>query len=109
MPLPPSVDPAQGITAGAAWCEHLSQETPERYLWTKDALPTVGASLLRSQQRLRNKLAEKLLIVADRRNLGRVAQPLLEARERGFTEKTPMKISEERGDGRHPLYKYIYL
>jgi hypothetical protein len=58
---------------------------------------------------LRNKLAEKLPIVADRRNLRRVAQPLLEARERSFTEKTPMKIREERCEGRHCIYKYIYL
>jgi hypothetical protein len=56
-----------------------------------------------------NKLAEKLLIVADRRNLRRVAQPLLEARERSFTEKTPMKISKERCKRRHLLYKYTYL
>jgi hypothetical protein len=50
---------------------------------------------------LRNKLAEKLLIVADRRDVRRVAQQLLEARERSFTEKTPMKISKERCDRRH--------
>jgi hypothetical protein len=33
----------------------------------------------------------------------------LEARERSFTEKTPMKISKERCDRRHRIYKYIYL
>jgi len=107
--LPPSVESAESIPTGTAWFEHLAQKTPERYARAKEALPTVSSSLLRSQQLLRNKLAEKLLIVADRRNLRRMTQPLLEARERSFTEKTPMKISKERGNRRHLLYKYIYL
>jgi hypothetical protein len=64
-------------------------------------LPAVGAALLSSQQLLGNKLAEKLLIVADSRNLRRVPQPLLESRERRFTEKTSMKVSKERSDRRH--------
>jgi hypothetical protein len=47
--------------------------------------------------------------MTDRRTLGRAAQELLEASERSFTEKTPMKISKERCDRRHLPYKYIYL
>src|SRR5260370_25567189 len=97
------------MTTGGGWFGPLEQETPERYAGAKEPLPAVSSSLLRSQQRLRNKLAEKLLIVADRRNVRRVAQQLLEARERSFTEKTPMKIGKERSGRRHLKYKYIYL
>jgi hypothetical protein len=103
VPLPPSVELTQSITTGTAWFKDLSQETPERYAGAKDSLPTVRSSWLRSQELLGNKLAEKLLIVADSRTLGRAAQELLESGERSFTEKTPMKISKKRGDRRHLL------
>src|SRR4051812_29595687 len=93
---PPGGDTPQGVAAGGAALQDLSQKGPEGYLGREDAFPAVLLFFGTEKQSLRDELTEGLLVRGKGVQAGGVAQELIDLGEWAAAEEQGTKGFKKR-------------